>query len=162
MEIHSFFVSPESKYYSGKKSGQGINPNAPELTPEVVECHAGKGIVGDRFYNYQPDFKGQVTFISYDLHLELSQFLKQEFSLNHYRRNIFVKNGDPLKEFLGHQFQIGEAVFEGIENCTPCKFMDQSIGQGAWDWMNQNQAGGLRAKVVKSGVLRIGDLLLKV
>jgi MOSC domain-containing protein YiiM len=156
MKIKALFISPKSKYYSGKIK-DGIFKDAEDITPASIECHAGKGIVGDRFYDYKENYKGQISFISYELHLQLKEFIKKDFSINLYRRNVFLEGGDPLKEFLGKRFQIGNAIFEGVEDCSPCKFMEQMIGEGALNWMNQNHSGGLRARIIQSGEIKIGD-----
>ena len=38
---------------------------------EAAECVAGKGIAGDRFFAYKPDYKGQVTFFAWETVLEM-------------------------------------------------------------------------------------------
>ena len=43
-------------------------------------------------------------------------------------------------------------VFEGVEECKPCYWMDQAFGSGAETAMAGR--GGLRARIVKGGVLR--------
>lgn len=158
MEIKYIITSKDSKYYSGRKEGNQFNDNAECIFHQEAECHAGKGLLGDRFYNYKENFKGQVTFISYELHEELQKAFKKEVPLQEYRRNIFVTGRDPL-ELVGKRFKIGEVEFEGTENCTPCKFMDKFVAKGAWDWMNEHNSGGLRARVLTNGILRVGDLL---
>lgn len=158
MKVKHILISKDAKYYSGKLKGTGLNPNAEAEFKDEVECHAGKGIVGDRFYQLKEDFKGQITFISYELHEKMQEELAQEISLKDYRRNVFVTNLNPL-ELVGKKFKIGEVEFEGTEDCSPCKFMEQFTAKGALQWMKDNQSGGLRAKILSDGILRIGDEL---
>ena len=33
----------------------------------VIECVAGRGIRGDRYFNFKDDYKGQITFFSLDV-----------------------------------------------------------------------------------------------
>jgi MOSC domain-containing protein YiiM len=158
MKIKHIIVSKDSKYYSGKLRGIENNPNAESELVEQVECHAGKGLVGDRYYDIKEDFKGQVTFISYELHQELEKAFNKKIDMKEYRRNIFVTGINPV-ELVGKKFQVGEVQFEGTEDCAPCKFMDQYAAEGAWKWMKKHKSGGLRAKVLTDGTLKVGDEL---
>lgn len=160
MKVKSLFISDKSKYYSGKKINRPIIKETVDTCPEEIHCHTGKGIVGDRYYNYQENFKGQITFISYDLHRQLQKHLGKDFSTSLYRRNVFIEGGDPLKELLNKRFQIGEAIFEGVEDCAPCKFMEKMIGNGALNWMSDHHSGGLRARILESGTIKVGDPII--
>jgi len=151
MKIKKIYISKESKYYAA-----GKNSEDQAIVKETVECHAGKGIVGDRFYNFKEDFKGQITFISYELHLEMQKYFNKDIDMADYRRNVFIENGNPL-DFIGKRFKIGDAEFIGVEDCTPCKWMDKVIGDGSKSWMSENSSGGLRAKILKNGVISVGD-----
>lgn len=158
MKIKHIVISKDSKYYSGKMRGVPLNENAESLLVNEVECHAGKGLVGDRYYDIKQDFKGQVTFISFELHLELEKAFGTQIDIKDYRRNIFVTGSNPL-DFVGKKFQVGDVQFEGTEDCTPCKFMDQYAAEGAYEWMKNHNSGGLRAKVITDGTLKVGDEL---
>ena len=37
----------------------------------VIECVAGRGIRGDRYFDFKDDYKGQITFFSLDVFDEL-------------------------------------------------------------------------------------------
>ena len=37
----------------------------------VIECVAGRGICGDRYFDFKDDYKGQITFFSRDVFEEL-------------------------------------------------------------------------------------------
>ena len=57
---------------------------------------------------------------------------------------------------LRHQrFSIGEALFEGTALCHPCRRMEEVLGEGGFAAMYGY--GGLCAKILRSGDIRIGD-----
>ncbi len=157
MIVKKILISKDSKYYSGKKKA-GIVKDAKTNFCESVECHAGKGLVGDRFYNYEKDYNGQITFISYDHHLKLQEHMKKEIPLELYRRNVFVQGLDPL-ELVGKHFFVGDIEFEGVEDCAPCIWLERMIGEGALKWMKEHNSGGLRARILTDGLLKINDKL---
>ena len=53
--------------------------------PEV-ECVAGKGLVGDRFFGWKEDYKGQVTFFEHEQYERLCE----KFSIMGVRLPPFV------------------------------------------------------------------------
>ena len=71
------------------------------------------------------------------------------------RRNL-VTQGINLNDLVGKQFTVGnEAVFERIELCEPCSLLANrthpSIVKGLL------YRCGLRAKIIKSGEIFVGD-----
>jgi MOSC domain-containing protein YiiM len=67
------------------------------------------------------------------------------------RRNIFVR-GAELDSLIGEVFSLQDVLFEGVEECRPCYWMDQAFGPGAEAFLRGR--GGLRARVVSDGVLK--------
>ena len=55
------------------------------------------------------------------------------------------------------RFQIGEALFEATALCHPCSRMEEALGRGGVAAMLGH--GGLCARIVRSGALRVGDQL---
>ncbi len=155
MKLENIYISAQSNYWSHPKGEPG---SAATLTPSSVDCVAGSGLVGDRFFNFKENYKGQVTLISKDNLDRLQEFLKLEFDPQVLRRNLLVSGIDPLS-LIGKQFQVGEMLFEGKVDCTPCFWMDLVIGEGAYQWLQEHNAGGLRAAVINSGTIQCGDLL---
>jgi MOSC domain-containing protein YiiM len=156
MKVEKLIISKDAKYYSGKRVGKTNVPDAQCEFKDNVDCHAGKGIVGDRYYDYKENFNGQITFISYELHSELQKYMNKDIPMELYRRNVFISGKDPV-ELVGKKFKIGDVEFEGTEDCTPCNFMEKFIGDGALKWMKKNQSGGLRAKILSSGTIKVND-----
>lgn len=125
-----------------------------------VECVAGRGLVGDRFFDYEPDFKGQITFFDCAVYERvMAEVVKGEVSPKVFRRNVMVQGVD-LDALIGQRFRIGDVEFTGSCECTPCYWMDESCAPGTFEFLKGQ--GGLRARIVKSGELKLGDYDLEL
>ncbi|MBM3844582.1 MAG: molybdenum cofactor biosysynthesis protein, partial [Verrucomicrobia bacterium] len=68
MRIAALHVSPGHNYFGH----HGREPGAHAITEvDAVECLAGRGLRGDRFLDYKPNYGGQVTFFAEEVHREL-------------------------------------------------------------------------------------------
>jgi MOSC domain-containing protein YiiM len=120
---------------------------------DEVECVAGRGIRGDRYFDFKEDYKGQITFFS----LEVFEAMRRELNLPEARpaltrRNIFV-SGTDLLSLVGQEFEIQGVRFHGVEECRPCHWMNRAFGdERAESWLKGR--GGLRARILTDGVLR--------
>jgi MOSC domain-containing protein YiiM len=118
----------------------------------VIECVAGRGIRGDRYFDFKDDYKGQITFFSLDVFDGLCGTLGlRDCSPASVRRNVITRDID-LNEFIGQEFEIQEVRFHGTEECRPCYWMDHAIAPGAEQFLKGR--GGLRAKILCDGELR--------
>jgi MOSC domain-containing protein YiiM len=72
------------------------------------------------------------------------------------RRNIVV-SGLNLLALKSQRFRIGEAVLEYTDPCQPCSAMEQALGRGGFNAMRGH--GGICARIVDGGTIRIGDAL---
>jgi len=125
-----------------------------ENLPEV-ECVAGMGLRGDRYFGYKPDFKGQVTFFDADtLDAIREKFSLSGLSSSVFRRNLIIRGVD-LSEWQGRRFRFQGIDFEGSEECKPCYWMDEAVAPGVEEFMKPGFRGGLRARVLSNGVLRV-------
>ena len=70
------------------------------------------------------------------------------------RRNVVVE-GINLLALQDRRVQIGEAVVEITGLCHPCSRMEEVLGPGGYNAMRGH--GGLTAKVVRSGAVKLGD-----
>jgi MOSC domain-containing protein YiiM len=134
----------------------GLRP-ARRVTPvsvEAVEALFGKGLVGDRFSG-NPQSKRQVTLIQAE-HLQIMGQLLERGTIDPalLRRNIVV-SGINLVALNGAKFSIGEAIFEGTGPCDPCSRMEEALGTGGFNAMRGH--GGITARVIESGRIRVGD-----
>lgn len=132
----------------------GIRParRVPLQIVSEVEAIQGKGLAGDR---YQNPGSRQVTLIQQEHLLAVASFLKTpvvDFLLT--RRNILV-SGINLLSLKGRPFKIGETVLEYSGECHPCSRMEEALGVGGYHAMRGH--GGITAKIITTGVIRIGD-----
>src|SRR5438105_1797743 len=98
MIIRQIFVSSGHNYF-------GHHGRAPDNFPMVevssIECVAGSGIRGDRFYDYRDDYKGQITLFSLEVFEKLvAHFGLTNKSVGDLRRNVVV-SGMNLNELIG-------------------------------------------------------------
>lgn len=70
------------------------------------------------------------------------------------RRNLLV-SGLNLEVAIGRALRIGDVVLELSARCHPCRRMDEALGVGGFAAMFGH--GGWCAKVVRTGVVRVGD-----
>ena len=155
MQIRQIFISEGHNYF-------GHHGRAPDDHPllEVpqIECVAGHGIRGDRFYDYRDNYKGQITFFSFEVFERLAQhFGMTDKSAGVVRRNIVV-SGVELNDLIGEEFSIQGVRLRGTAHCKPCYWMDQAIAPGTEKFLEGN--GGLRAQILSDGVIAVGDAQL--
>ena len=118
-----------------------------------IECVAGRGVRGDRFFDYREDYKGQITFFSREVFDDVCHTLKiLGRSPGVTRRNV-ITYGVELNGLIGSTFSIQGITFEGVAECKPCYWMDMAIAPGA-EMMLQGR-GGLRARILTSGFLHV-------
>ncbi len=157
IEILHLVISPGHNYFGHKGRPAG---EAPLVEVEQVECVAGQGLRGDRFFDYKPDYKGQITFFAMETYEELVAALGcaggRPMAV---RRNVFTRGVD-LLTLVGREFELQGVRFGGSEECRPCEWMDQAVAPGACEWLRGR--GGLRARILSDGVLRRGEGVLRV
>ena len=112
IKIRHIFISPEHGYV-------GRDPEDAKkqkmLSPGEVECVAGKGLRGDRYFNHKESYKGQITFFSSEVfeaacaHVGISD--RPPWAM---RRNIMIQGFD-LNQLVGTQFEINGVRFFGTE-----------------------------------------------
>lgn len=121
-----------------------------------IECVAGLGLRGDRYFGYKPDFKGQVTFFDADaVQAVRDHFSQPDLCSSVFRRNLIVRGRD-LGAWVGKRFRFQGIAFEATEECKPCYWMDEAVAPGAEAFLKANFRGGLRARILSDGVLRVG------
>jgi MOSC domain-containing protein YiiM len=148
MEICHLFISPGHNFVGH----HGREPDThPMIETSEIECVAGRGIRGDRYFDFKVDYKGQITFFSLEVFAELCSAMQlQACSPALARRNVITRGVD-LKELIGKEFALQGISFLGIEECRPCYWMDGALAPGAQEFLKGR--GGLRAKILTSGGL---------
>jgi hypothetical protein len=131
----------------------------------TAALEAGKGIVGDRYYNARgtfsekladlPDF--EVTLIESE---RIESFNKEHgFDYNHgdLRRNI-VTQGIDLNTLEGKEFTVGDIRLRGVRLCEPCAHLAKVLTPKVIPALVHK--AGLRAQILAGGALRIGDAVV--
>ncbi|MCX7407293.1 MAG: MOSC domain-containing protein [Planctomycetales bacterium] len=118
----------------------------------------GRGIEGDHKVTGRAGTKRQVTLIQQEHLIAVAGMLhRDEVSPGQTRRNIVV-SGINLLALKGKQFRIGQALLEFSGPCEPCSRMEQNLGPGGFNAMRGH--GGITAKVIEGGAIRVGDEVL--
>jgi MOSC domain-containing protein YiiM len=124
----------------------------PMIEVSTVECVAGRGLRGDRYFDHKEDYKGQITFFSLEVFDQLCGALKVEgIPPSAVRRNVFTRGVD-LNELIGQDFEAQGVRFYGTEESRPCDWMDLAVAPGTREFLNGH--GGLRAKILSDGAIR--------
>ena len=113
----------------------------------------GAGLAGDRYAGGSG--KRGITLIQAE-HLPVIAALSghEGIAAATLRRNVVV-SGLPLVALKGRRFRIGEVLLEGTDACDPCSRMEDALGPGGYNAMRG--MGGLCARIVEGGTLRVGD-----
>lgn len=149
--IRHCFISPGHNFFGRHGDSAGEHPM---LAADSIECLAGRGIRGDRFLDYKPDYKGQITFFSWENLREMWNALAIPAEARDpaaTRRNVITEGAD-LDGWIGREFTLQGIHFLGTEECRPCYWMNGAIHPEAEAWMKGR--GGLRAKILTDGTLR--------
>lgn len=119
----------------------------------MIECVAGHGIRGDRFFDYKHAYKGQITFFAEEIYDELCRDAGiRDKPPSTLRRNV-VTRGQDLNTLIGDKFEIQGVWFMGMEECRPCYWMDRAFAPGTEKFLRGR--GGLRARILTDGELHL-------
>ncbi len=155
--VRNIYISGGHNYYGrfGKKS-----LDFRIIEREKIDLVAGKGVVGDRFFNYKPNYKGQITFFEHEVYEKVKQeIVKGELSPIKFRRNVVVE-GIGLNTLIGKRFRIGDVEFTGSCECKPCFWMDEACAEGTFEFLKGQ--GGLRARILSDGELALGEYEVEI
>ncbi|HYJ18094.1 MAG TPA: MOSC domain-containing protein, partial [Burkholderiales bacterium] len=108
-------------------------------------------------YASKTNGKRQVTLIQAE-HLEaVAKILgKPQVRADWVRRNVLV-SGINIYALRDRKFRIGEVLLEGSGTCDPCSRMEEVLGIGGYNAMRGH--GGIIARILEGGFLRVGDSL---
>jgi MOSC domain-containing protein YiiM len=164
-----------SKMEGGASSWRGrllhihIAPNASYEMEEVAEAVlvAGRGIVGDRYYDGtgtyspKPDVR-EVTLIEQEALDALSRndpplqggpimLLPRD-----HRRNLTVL-GVPLNHLVGRRFRVGNTILRGGRLNFPCKYLEELLSLPVY--LPLYNRSGLNCSIECGGIIRQGDVI---
>lgn len=148
MEICHLYISPGHNFVGHHDREPG---NYPAIEVPMIECVAGRGLRGDRYFDFKDDYKGQITFFSLEVFDDLCGALKvQGCSPTSVRRNVITR-GVELNDLIGQDFEVQGVCFHGTQECRPCYWMDHAVARGAEEFLKGR--GGLRARILNDGTL---------
>ena len=145
--------------------GIHLAPDAgrPTVSVSSVLAVADRGLQGDRYFNGAGSFSrwpgsGRgISLIEQETIEAVSAEYGIDLSAGRSRRNL-VTTGIRLEELNGRKFRIGGALFRGARVCAPCKYLERLVGAGTFESLKGR--GGLRADVLETGIIRVGDPIL--
>lgn len=141
----------------GRVAWIGLRPARREpMTPvDEAELQAERGLAGDRYAR-----RGggrQVTLIQAESLAAIASHLGRDgVTPQDLRRNI-VTSGINLLALKGRRFRIGDALLETSGECHPCTRMEETFGTGGYNAVRG--LGGITARVLTGGVVRVGDAI---
>jgi MOSC domain-containing protein YiiM len=133
------------------------SPKGAMTSVAEVRAVAGRGLEGDRYHAARirrpgaRDDQREVTLIEAEVLDALAALVP---SPGDARRNL-VTRGVRLNDLVGRRFRAGAVLLEGQDLCEPCTRL---AGMTSRDVLRALvHRGGLRARIVEEGVIRVGD-----
>jgi MOSC domain-containing protein YiiM len=122
---------------------------------EVVRALAGQGLEGDRHVTGKGTFPSGPPGSALTLiEAEVCESFTPPLDAGEHRRNL-VTRGIDLNALVGHEFAIGEVSCRGMRLCEPCTVVDNYASRPVLRPLVHR--GGLRADILKDGVIHVGD-----
>ena len=138
--------------------------NEPMVGHVEAEAISGMALAGDRyalgvgFYSNNPITSGarELTLIDASAITQVTEETGLPFSTIESRRNL-ITTGVDLDALIGQAFTIGNVVCEGVRAYPPCVHLEELTGKKVMKALVRT--GGLRARIVTGGTIRVGDAI---
>ena len=127
---------------------------APVVLLDEAIAIVGQGLQGDRYAAGSGTFASGRPGSALTL-VDAAVLDTFDRDLDH-RRNVVVRGTD-LNALVGREFMLGEARCRGRRLCEPCAHLDRLNGGGVLRPLVHR--AGLRADVIRDGIVRVGDQL---
>jgi len=139
----------------------GLRPArlAPMLMPAVLTLTPGQGVLGDH-YSSATQGARQVTVIAAEHLTAIGSYLGQDSAPPELLRRNVVVRGINLGALKSRRFRLGGALLEHSGECHPCSKMERLLGTGGYNAVRGH--GGITARVLEGGEVRLGDPLVSV
>jgi len=144
----------------GRLAWIGLRPERRAPVQPVMEAilEPGRGLQGDRWRGAVTGAR-QVTLIAAEHLAAIGAFLGRASVLpDELRRNLVIQ-GMNLLALKGRRFRLGGALLEHSGECHPCSRMEEVLGPGGYNAVRGH--GGITARVIEGGVIRLGDTLAR-
>ena len=148
----------------GRLDWIGLSPGRRETIRAVTGAvvRVGTGLDGDR-HALRGTGKRQVTLIQAEHLASIAATLlptadgnRQVVTPDRLRRNLCV-SGFPLLAVRDRRFRVGGVLLEGTGLCHPCSRMEEEFGPGGYNAVRGH--GGITARVIGGGTVRVGDTI---
>jgi MOSC domain-containing protein YiiM len=141
-----------------------IAPEAAAAVQSMTEIRAiaGLGLEGDRYaagkgyWSPDPNVSRDLTLIEAEVVEEVARDEDPLLTPGDTRRNITTR-GIRLNDLVGVVFRVGSVVCEGTRLCEPCRYLESVTGRKLLRGLVHR--GGLRARLLSDGVIRVGDAI---
>ncbi len=120
----------------------------------TAELLCGHGLVGDKA-GLRKGSKRQITLIPAEYLPVIASFANRQTVFPEELRRNLVVSGMSLNILKNYKLKINTAVIEITGNCAPCGKMEHILGYGGFNAMRGH--GGVTAKVIKGGIINVGD-----
>lgn len=148
---------------SGQVVSIHITPRAeaPMVAVDEVTAEPGLGLTGDRYhahtgtYSETPGTGRDVTLIASEAIARVAEDHGITLAPGESRRNITTRGVD-LNALVDKEFRVGEVVLRGMRLCEPCEYLQEHTGKPGLTKALVHR-GGLRADIIRGGVIRVGD-----
>ena len=124
---------------------------------DATRALAGIGLSEDRLgQRGEPELSTrQVTLIQHE-HLPVIAALAAVTAVDvaALRRNLVI-SGINLIALKNARVRVGDALLEIVGPCHPCSRMEEAVGLGGYAAMRGH--GGMTARVLEEGIIRVGD-----
>jgi MOSC domain-containing protein YiiM len=153
---------------AGTVEGIFITNGAGQPMSSLTEANAvaGEGLSGDRYanktgyYSSKPLEGGGRELTLLEAEVLESLWTEHDIRLEpiECRRNVVTRGIDVL-DFIGKRFRVGEVLCEGVRICEPCVYLEGLTGKPVNAPLVHR--GGLRANILESGVIHVGDQIVE-
>src|SRR5262245_26214599 len=108
--VRHLYISTAHNFFGhhGRAAGR-----RPMIEVPQMECVAGRGVRGDRFFDFKESYKGQITFFAAEVYDALCAELGiDDKPASVFRRNVITEGVD-LNAWIGKEFEIQGTRFRG-------------------------------------------------
>lgn len=157
VKVRHIYISPDHNYF-GRYGKSSLKHEVIER--ESIELVAGSGVVDDRFFDYEEDYKGQITFFDWEVFNKVvNEVASKEIDPSFFRRNVVLEGVD-LNTLIGKRFSLNGVEYTGSCECSPCFWMNEACGRGTEEFLKGR--GGLRCRILNDGSIATGNYELEV
>jgi MOSC domain-containing protein YiiM len=134
---------------------------APVRAVDAARAIAGVGLEGDRYAygqgHYQDDrVSRDLTLVEAEAIAALAREHGIALSPGETRRNLTTR-GISLNELVGRRFWVGDLLCHSTRLCEPCQYLADLTDKPLLRPLVHR--GGLRADILRDGVIQVGDQL---